>query len=337
MATAAVASTREKKRSLGKWKGCYDYKTDYNDHFETPLIAYEDISPLLDYLLASKLKITHDSDSKRTTKQEQALLNRMRNSHVLYDPYYCDGKTSVLLLQLGFHRVVHAKRDFYKDVTNDAIPSHDTLITNPPYSGDHKERCLQICLENFQKHQRPFFLLMPNYVASRSYYQRILGTSAEDVGYLLPSISYEYEHPEGTGHEIPPFSSLWFCGVGKDRVKELKEYWDQRVWEHEHQRQRPRFVSSLSELAELGAIPTQKRPNPRQRKKLRKAVAEKPAAKTTADREESTSGHIEPAGAKGQVQKSTPSNSESLRNSSKKSKKKSRYRDDTGSRTKTRF
>jgi hypothetical protein len=237
---APTISTK-KRRS---WNTSFEYKVDYNDHFETPLLAYEDILFFLD-----ELKPT-------------------RKGHVLYDPYYCNGRTAVLLRQLGFENVVHAKRDFYCDVREENIPQHDTLITNPPYSDQHKEKCLEFCLQQFRQQKRPFFLLMPNYVASRSYYRQLLGDVTQDVAYIIPSVPYEYDHPEGTGHEVPPFASLWFCAIGREQIQSLQERWKSVDWKFD--REPPRFVTSLEELEKLNAIPTQKRPNPRQRKKRRK-------------------------------------------------------------------
>jgi hypothetical protein len=283
-----------------QWKPSFEWKPDYNDHFETPLVAYEDILPLLDGL---KPKM------------------RNRKDHVVYDPYYCNGRTAVLLHQLGFENVVHAKRDFYKDVEGNKVPQHDTLITNPPYSDQHKERCLEICLQQFRDHGRPFFLLMPNYVAARSYFRRILGDSIDDIAFLVPSIPYEYDHPEGTGHEISPFSSLWFCGVGN--VQELKEHWNAHQWKLD--RGRPTFATSINELEELSAIPTEKRPNPRQRKK-RKAAA------MASQKEETLQGKPQSANAAGRAQKS-----DSTKKVGKKAQKNSRHRDQSGKRTKTRF
>jgi hypothetical protein len=72
-------------------------------------------------------------------------------------------------------------------------------------------------VRQFQQDKRPFFLLTPNYVAARTHYPRILGASFDDVAHLIPSSPYEYDHPEGTGHEISPFAFLWFCGIGKVR------------------------------------------------------------------------------------------------------------------------
>jgi hypothetical protein len=39
--------------------------------------------------------------------------------------------------------------------------SYDVLVTNPPYSADHKERALGFCLAS----AKPWLLLLPNYVA----------------------------------------------------------------------------------------------------------------------------------------------------------------------------
>ena len=222
-----------------KWKPKFDYQVDYNDHFETPLVAYQDILPLLD---AMQDKID-------------------RKEHIIYDPYYCDGRTSIYLRQLGFENIQHFKRDFYADVSKRRVPQHHTLITNPPYSDTHKEKCLQFCVDQFRSKRRPFFLLMPNYVAARSYYRRILGEELKDVAYYVPSSQYEYDHPEGTGHEVSPFESLWFCGIGQEAIERL-----QKTGVADS------FVPSMEKLESLKVISTEKRPNPRQRKKRKVAL-----------------------------------------------------------------
>ncbi|CAJ1966680.1 unnamed protein product [Cylindrotheca closterium] len=276
------------KRKL--WKPCFEYKVDYNDHFETPLCAYEDILPLLD------------------------LLNQNRKQHVIYDPYYCNGRVAVLLRQLGFDRTIHAKRDFYKDVEGNEVPEHDTLVTNPPYSENHKEKCIEFCIQQFQEEGRAFFLLMPNYVAAKSYFRTLLNDKGcmDDVAYVVPAIPYEYDHPEGTGHEIPPFNSLWFVGIGKQKIRLMQGTWNQQTGG-------AKFVTSLNELEKLSVISMQKRPNPKQRKKRRLQLQDVkvPVTKPNKQQKDSSSG----------TQPTTPNNS----------KKKSRYRDGKGKRTKKRF
>eukprot|EP00934_Nitzschia_sp_Nitz4_P003380 Nitzschia sp. Nitz4//scaffold88_size82704//17209//18057//NITZ4_005284-RA/size82704-processed-gene-0.46-mRNA-1//1//CDS//3329559470//3370//frame0 len=279
-----------------QWKPNFSYKVDYNDHFETPLVAYEDILPLLDGV--------HPTRTKK--------------NHTLYDPYYCNGRTAEYLRQLGFAKIEHAKRDFYKDIDDNTVPDHFTLITNPPYSDQHKERCLSFCVEQFQSLQRPFFLLMPNYVASRSYYRRILGDTINDVVYVLPSKPYEYDHPEGTGHAVSPFASLWFCCVGKDRIQAISNEWASRSTGGAH------LVTSMEELESLKAIPTEKRPNPRQRKKRRALLSAAGDAMTT-----------QKPGSTAPVTNSKQPSQNPIKVS--KSKKSSKYRDDRGKRAKKRF
>jgi hypothetical protein len=86
------------------------------------------------------------------------------------------------------------------------------LVTNPPYSGEHKQRLLQY-LHTISK---PFALLLPAYTATKSYWREFLQEERrlrlsperrsgphDPVLYLLPPASYEYSHPEGTGSPSP--------------------------------------------------------------------------------------------------------------------------------------
>ena len=125
----------------------------------------------------------------------------------------------------------------------------------------------------------------------------------EDVVYLLPSEPYEYDHPEGTGDAVSPFSSIWYCGIGKQKVVEAK-------------RCNAMLVTSLQELRMRKAIPTQKRPNPKQRRKKRKA------------HDTSTPAAVAAAGSKTTTVPPTSSSATG---------KASRHRDESGQRTKRRF
>lgn len=315
--------TKNEQRSVKRqcWKGKFEYRVDYNDHFETPFQAYKDILPLLDGLF---LSMTSSEKDGRT-------IGTSRKDHTLYDPYYCDGRTKRYLHRLGFENVVHEKRDFYKDVEEHRVPHHDTLVTNPPYSDTHKERCIEFCVQQFREHGKCFFLLMPNYVAARSYFRLLLGDSVQDVAYIIPARPYEYDHPEGTGHVVPPFASLWFCGVGRDRIEGLKEIWERdKASTASREGGGPRFVSSLDALVSLGVISMQKRPNPRQRKKRRTMQMEEPSG-------------VANLGGHGTQQTRPPEPSSGPNQPKihlphpKTTKGGSRHRDESGTRTKKRF
>ncbi|GKY95679.1 hypothetical protein MPSEU_000528900 [Mayamaea pseudoterrestris] len=193
---------------------------------------------------------------------------------VIYDPYYCDGRAAALLRQAGFSGVVHEKRDFYQDIRIHSVPHHDVVVTNPPYSDKHKQRCFEFCFRQLQKHNKPFFVLLPAYVAARQYYKLMLEQYINDcaVIYLIPAINYEFSHPEGTGHKTSPFQSLWFCGIRRENIGTIHEDW--KGLQHQATScSLPTLATSISELEQVRVISTSKRPNPKQRRKKRDCCA----------------------------------------------------------------
>eukprot|EP00913_Durusdinium_trenchii_P002227 g2057.t1 len=88
------------------------------DHFETSADALHDVAPLL----------------RRAAKQRHLAVDDLR----VYDPYYCNGRAKELLKALGFRRAINRRRDFYADIAHNTVPQFHVLLTNPPYSGDHK-------------------------------------------------------------------------------------------------------------------------------------------------------------------------------------------------------
>lgn len=275
---AKQSTTEVESISSSSWNGGnFPYGVDYNDHFETPEIAYRDVQPLLDYCFQLIFK------DKETSKKQP----------VLYDPYYCNGQAKRALNALGYDSVVHEKRDFYADM--DHPPEYDIFISNPPYSDEHKIKCLDYCRQSNQ----PFFLLMPAYVATKQYFQTILS----EVIFLIPSIEYQYKHPEQTGKDRSPFASLWFCGVGANRRNECLETF-----------RNANVVGTIQELADRRIITLQNRPNPRQRRKLRQGATKSKSLQDS------------PAQQQQQQQETTA-----------KKKKSSKYRDSDGTRKRRRF
>lgn len=125
-----ASSDREASRHrafLAQWK----FETDYLDHFETPRAAYADVLPLLRACAAGG-----DLDDL-----------------TVYDPYYCKGAVREALAALGCRRsqVINENRDFYVDARTWKIPKHDVLLTNPPYSGNHKQLLLDHLLREATK------------------------------------------------------------------------------------------------------------------------------------------------------------------------------------------
>ena len=213
--------------------GAYAFHVDYNDHFETPLVAYEDLQPALSSMVSGEA------------------------NPVIFDPYFCQGRTRTYLQQLGYSRVINRNVDFYTTES----PPYDILVTNPPYSGDHKQRLLTYLLGV----QSPFCLLLPAYTATKSYWREFVAAkkpAGYSFLYLMPPQSYEYDHPEGTGKEAAPFYSCWFLGgaflnTAKDLARALVAANPDLV-----------ILDSVEAMVEQKFV-TQKRLKPSRRKKQR--------------------------------------------------------------------
>jgi hypothetical protein len=125
----------------------YPYDTVSDDHCETPIEAFNDIKQLL--LLLSKA------------------VGKDNSSLAIYDPYFCEGSVIGRLQSLGFENVYNKREDFYHAIEQNRVPPYDILITNPPYSTDHMERLLRYC----ETSNKPWLLLLPNYVYMKEYFQ----------------------------------------------------------------------------------------------------------------------------------------------------------------------
>ena len=166
----------------------YPFATDFCDHFETPKRAYADVAAAID-----------------------ALTNKQRSETRIYDPYYCDGAVKRHLRELGFSNTKNDKVDFYatKAYKDPANTTHDIVVTNPPFSEDHKERCLRWALAT----RKPFALLLPAYVVERRWFREALG--AARPFFVAPAERYGFDHPLGAGADASPFFSVWVIDSGR--------------------------------------------------------------------------------------------------------------------------
>lgn len=100
--------------SVPRW----NFPTDYNDHFETPSLAYSDILYIL--------------------KQYATSIGKTLSSLVIFDPYYCLGNMKSVLQSLGAPLVINENQDFYQMIESNQVPG--TLLSQ----GDWIFKCYRI-------------------------------------------------------------------------------------------------------------------------------------------------------------------------------------------------
>jgi hypothetical protein len=174
---------------------------DEDDHCESPMTAYQDILPLLEYLFPAKHKCK------------------------IYDPYYCDGAVKRNLASLGFSSVHNAKEDCYVVwASGKLLPKMNVLITNPPYSQDHIPKLIDF-LSSSAMDKTPWFLLMPQWVSKKPYFASKWDKKAF---FLVPSKRYVYEPPKNfrerkqsdVHKKSSPFVSIWYVWGGNIETTE---------------------------------------------------------------------------------------------------------------------
>ncbi|VEU40773.1 unnamed protein product [Pseudo-nitzschia multistriata] len=151
----------------------FPYEVDPDDHCESPLEAYEDIVPLL-------------QSYSRWIRKESI------NELSIYDPYFCDGRVARQLNSLGFPEVYNRKEDCYEVWKDPSIyPSYDVFLTNPPYSADHIEMLMKHVTSK-KNQNKPWMLLMPNFVHKKDYFQKLTSNAGQLPIYLVPRKRYIY-------------------------------------------------------------------------------------------------------------------------------------------------
>lgn len=172
----------------------FPFPADPDDHCESPLAAYRDVLPLLEFLFPKKERCK------------------------IYDPYYCDGAVKRNLASLGFPQVHNVKEDCYRTWASRSVPDLDVLITNPPYSQDHIPKLVDF-LSSPTMTSKPWFLLMPQWVSKKPYFVEKWDKKAF---FIVPNKRYVYVPPKAfrekkasdVHKKSSPFVTIWFVWGG---------------------------------------------------------------------------------------------------------------------------
>ena len=186
----------------------WSFATEYGDHFETPARAFADIAPVLFAVAGENRRARLRNDQRRRDEHSEPAC---RSSDAdpdadavaelrIYDPYFCQGgMRAALAAELGcpLNNIINQNADFYAVAAAGRLPAHDVLVTNPPYSAEHKQRLLAHILREWElaadagaggsaagerssgeaASARPFLLLLPAWLAGTDYWRQFVRSS----------------------------------------------------------------------------------------------------------------------------------------------------------------
>eukprot|EP00750_Incisomonas_marina_P013595 INCI17506.7.p1 GENE.INCI17506.7~~INCI17506.7.p1 ORF type:complete len:492 (+),score=104.22 INCI17506.7:173-1648(+) len=279
-AAGAASATRPRQTSVRRadaWVAQtrkHPFETVSSDHAETPRDAYVDICPFLHACAtaaASARSGERAADASRLIEDAHAHKRLVARQLRIWDPYYCAGTVVRLLDGLGFPGVINRNVDCYRT----PAPDHDVLMTNPPFSGDHLQRIVEICASR----SAPFCLLVPNFVIGHGPWRAACERLHPPPFYVVPHRRYTFSPPDfaidkakvaqkGGATLTSPFETIWLCwapaptyklcqknaaGLPVFNPKRVAVFWTLKAVPSEH-----RDVTD----------PAKKRPNPKVRKRL---------------------------------------------------------------------
>lgn len=176
--------------------------TDPADHCETNIRAYMDIKDALETIAGLTPGIERPADIR------------------VWDPFFCTGRMRTHMISIGFPNVRNENEDFYEVKHNP--PSHDILLTNPPYSRDHIPRLLEYCTQL----DSPCFLLLPSWVGKKDYFSRFDNQDSRYFFITPKSGRYTYHNPGLDGAKVgrtAPFQSFWYVSAKSHRSEMLRK------------------------------------------------------------------------------------------------------------------
>eukprot|EP00941_MAST-03F_sp_MAST-3F-sp1_P006304 g6304.t1 len=121
---------------------------------------------------------------------------------------------------LGFPNCINKCEDFYKTVETNSQPEHDVIMTNPPYSELHIQRCFEYCISS----GKPWCLLLPNWVARKDFFvtlfkdnlRPLVLSPVQRYDYIMPGWATERPSYVGSDGKHSPFLSSWFISLGEN-------------------------------------------------------------------------------------------------------------------------
>tara|TARA_R110000850_G_scaffold119831_4_gene237122 strand:- start:20 stop:499 length:480 start_codon:yes stop_codon:yes gene_type:complete len=138
-----------------------------------------------------------DNDNYITTEKSwNIIIPYLPKDKVIWEPFYCDGKSGKYLKSKGFN-VIHEDKDFFK-----FTPECDLIVSNPPFS-KKKE-----IFDRLKKLDKPFMMIAPSMLLGYKYFQ---DNFANNIQIIIPDQRLNFIPMGEIKNYSPPFSSLIYC------------------------------------------------------------------------------------------------------------------------------
>jgi hypothetical protein len=103
-------------------------------------------------------------DDYTTTKSTwESLVEFIPKDKIIYEPFYCDGKSGEILTELGYD-VIHKNEDFFEFYDK---YEYDVIVSNPPYSLKKQ------IFRKLKEIDKPFIMIVPIDTINTQYFKKL--------------------------------------------------------------------------------------------------------------------------------------------------------------------
>ena len=127
----------------------------------------------------------------------EAIAHLIPRDKVIWEPFYCDGKSGENLRSLGF-QVIHEDEDFFETDRGDIV------VSNPPFSN------VKAVLTRLVELKKPFILIMPVSKMNTSYFRALF--EKERFQIMIPRKRIQFnKHEDGVTQTEPDGRCSFDC------------------------------------------------------------------------------------------------------------------------------
>jgi len=136
------------------------------------------------------------NDDYITKKEDwEAIQHFIPKDKIIYEPFYCDGKSGEILRELGCRNVIHEDIDFFTNTFE-----YDYIISNPAFSLKKK------IMEKLYEIDKPFILIMPMEVMTYKYFKKW----GNKIQIIVPKKTMDFYDKNGNLKKFN-FDCFYFC------------------------------------------------------------------------------------------------------------------------------
>jgi len=126
-------------------------------------------------LMSGMTSFQKDDDYETTEAIWECIIPFVPFDKIIYEPFYCSGRSKEILNGIGYDNVIHEDEDFF---LNHQRHTYDIVISNPPFSKKKK------VFDMLREIDKPFIMISPVSILTKQFFMDKY--KGEDISILIP-------------------------------------------------------------------------------------------------------------------------------------------------------